>query len=339
MTSESNNQSLPVAPNLNGLVLNYYHRSHLHKSDLNLIVPYLYLGSLEAAKNVDNLKKLDITHILTLMEDPLDEKIRNSFTYKFKRLTDLPSSNILDILEECIEFIENAIDNSQNILVHCQVGMSRSASIVIAYLMNKDRKPMNEILEFVKQSRFVFPNMGFRKQLEYLETCNYEIRKNSISYRTYKLEKMAEIIQMGGRFDQSFLDTGNEESNDSENLSCYKCKKCRFKLFNIRQIVWHTEEIENPNLNIKHKFEFYAKSNMSGSSSGVVCNQEIYIEPLSWFQDRLSDISGKINCPKCDAKLGSFDWSGAKCACGSWVTPAFHISKSKIDFYNAIQIE
>ena len=126
---------------------------------------------------------------------------------------------------------------------------------------------------------------------------------------------------------------------DEDLLACYKCKKCRYKLFNISQIVLHNQEKEQRGFDIKHKFEFYAKGNAPNTSSGNVCNQEIYVEPLSWLQDRLDDVSGKINCPKCDAKLGSYDWSGGKCSCGSWVTPAFHVSKSKIDFYNPVQIE
>lgn len=39
----------------------------------------------------------------------------------------------------------------------------------------------------------------------------------------------------------------------------------------------------------------------------------------------------QLNCPKCNAKLGSFVWYGEPCPCGSWVVPAFHIQRSKVD--------
>lgn len=85
--------------------------------DLNLVDSNLYIGCVEAANNVDNLKKLNITHILTVENYPLDDKVVENFTYKFVQLYDLPSMNILDILEDCIEFIDDGVKNG-NVLVH-----------------------------------------------------------------------------------------------------------------------------------------------------------------------------------------------------------------------------
>jgi hypothetical protein len=88
------------------------------KADLNLILPKLYLGSVEAARNLDLLKHLNISHILTIEDNSLDGSLTKHFEYKYIKLSDLPSSNILAILEECFEFIDNAIENSSGILVH-----------------------------------------------------------------------------------------------------------------------------------------------------------------------------------------------------------------------------
>jgi dual specificity phosphatase 12 len=45
------------------------------------------------------------------------------------------------------------------------------------------------------------------------------------------------------------------------------------------------------------------------------------------------EVSGKIACPnkRCKAKLGNYDWAGAGCGCGQWVTPGFCINRSKVD--------
>jgi len=40
---------------------------------------------------------------------------------------------------------------------------------------------------------------------------------------------------------------------------------------------------------------------------------------------------GKFKCPKCNARVGHWNWSGLQCSCGSWVTPAFQITSSKVD--------
>lgn len=66
----------------------------------------------------------------------------------------------------------------------------------------------------------------------------------------------------------------------------------------------------------------------------TLCNS-YFTEPLSWMSDQLGEgsLGGRIMCPnsKCGAKLGSFDWAGLQCSCGSWVVPAFSISASKVD--------
>lgn len=39
-----------------------------------------------------------------------------------------------------------------------------------------------------------------------------------------------------------------------------------------------------------------------------LCQQTLFIEPLKWIDSVLQSESGKILCPKCRAKLGSFNW-------------------------------
>jgi len=44
-------------------------------------------------------------------------------------------------------------------------------------------------------------------------------------------------------------------------------------------------------------------------------------------------VKGKVNCPKCQARVGSYSFvTGFKCPCGSRVVPPIHIVKSKVDF-------
>ena len=91
---------------------------------------------------------------------------------------DFTDENIFKYFKECIQFIEN----SKKIYIHCMAGVSRSASIVIAYLMYKEHKNYFQIYTEVKKKRNVIrPNFGFVFQLKYFENLlkdnNYDLKK------------------------------------------------------------------------------------------------------------------------------------------------------------------
>ncbi len=85
---------------------------------------------------------------------------------------DCLSQNIIPYIKECIEFIEN----SNKILIHCSCGISRSPTIVIAYLIWKTHSSFNQVLNFVQSRRSsIEPSIGFKKQLKNFEKI---IKKN-----------------------------------------------------------------------------------------------------------------------------------------------------------------
>ena len=79
--------------------------------------------------------------------------------------TDIESYNLFYHFSKTNEWIDKSLEKT-NVLVHCQAGMSRSATIVIAYFMRKYKWGVYKTLEFVKDKRkIVAPNKGFIKQL------------------------------------------------------------------------------------------------------------------------------------------------------------------------------
>lgn len=68
------------------------------------------------------------------------------------------------------------------------------------------------------------------------------------------------------------------------------------------------------------------------------CNKTYFIEPLAWMKDVINSVEGKLYCPSCKTKIGSFNWTMAsKCPCGSAIFPSFYLVPSKIDFSNVVQ--
>lgn len=56
------------------------------------------------------------------------------------------------------------------------------------------------------------------------------------------------------------------------------------------------------------------------------------------MNDQLNTTGGKINCIKCNSKIGQWSWTGLQCSCGAWVVPAFQITKTKVDLKSTQKI-
>ncbi|XVF65058.1 hypothetical protein PTKIN_Ptkin09bG0216000 [Pterospermum kingtungense] len=129
----------------------------------------LFLGSIAAANNMDTLKSLNITHILTVASS-LKPAHSNVFVYKIIPVLDKEDTNISQYFDECFDFIDEAKRQGGGVLVHCFVGKSRSVTIVVAYLMKKHALSLSQALEHVKSKRpLAAPNSGFIQQLKELE--------------------------------------------------------------------------------------------------------------------------------------------------------------------------
>jgi protein-tyrosine phosphatase len=68
------------------------------------------------------------------------------------------------------KIISEAVSQNKNVIVHCMAGMSRSPTLVIAYLMVENRWCYEEAVNYVRRRRpIIEPNIGFVKQLKGLE--------------------------------------------------------------------------------------------------------------------------------------------------------------------------
>ena len=146
---------------------------------MDKICDNIWLGDYEAAINVTNLKKEGIKKVLCVMDYQAPKYTEeNNFNRKIIEIEDFPTANIIKYFGECIDFIKG----DETILVHCMAGASRSATIVIAYIMWKEKKKFADALDYVSKKRScVFPNDGFKKQLKIFESLleknNYDLNK------------------------------------------------------------------------------------------------------------------------------------------------------------------
>ena len=83
---------------------------------------------------------------------------------------DIPQARISAHFHECANFIDRALKEGGRVLIHCLVGLSRSATITIAYLMIKKGMRAEDALRTVRRHRDIRPNDGFLRQLLALES-------------------------------------------------------------------------------------------------------------------------------------------------------------------------
>ncbi|KAG8199479.1 hypothetical protein JTE90_009327 [Oedothorax gibbosus] len=140
------------------------------KADItvSLIMDGLILGSQDVAAEISILDDFNVTHILNVGYR-IPNYFESKFIYKNVEILDDPSSNIAIFFEGCFEFIDDGRQEGC-VLVHCNAGVSRAPTIVIAYLMNRKKMTLKEALALVKSVRAsIRPNDGFMKILEEYE--------------------------------------------------------------------------------------------------------------------------------------------------------------------------
>merc|ERR1719410_2807571 len=126
--------------NLSQIIKNIYIDKKVKEDGIpSLIIDRVYLGSIGAAKNLEWLKTNGITHILCVAGG-IECYFPKQFEYKVIEIDDAPNEDISAHFASCSEFIDEALKNESNkVMVHCFAGMSRSVTVVSAYLMQKQQ--------------------------------------------------------------------------------------------------------------------------------------------------------------------------------------------------------
>lgn len=284
--------------------------------DISHILPHLFLGNFRAASSPDTLHKHQITRVLSVLtlREVIPIKLRlETVNYKHVSKTDHPGEDLLLSLPECVDYISEAVQTKQSVLVHCQVGASRSATVVIAYVMRLNKWPLDQAYQFVKSHRFIInPNNGFRFQLRLYEKMACRLNPCNCEFRLYVLN----MVAFRGNYAERFLTQLENYLRLMEELeraetriskltidSVYRCAKCNKPVFfnlNILQVnEWSSPLFGFANDKEQDKF----------------CNNH-FIEPAVWmtatstganiFAEFPQRSTGHIPCPHCNVLIGKF---------------------------------
>eukprot|EP01116_Phalansterium_solitarium_P017334 TRINITY_DN4243_c0_g1_i1.p1 TRINITY_DN4243_c0_g1~~TRINITY_DN4243_c0_g1_i1.p1 ORF type:complete len:307 (+),score=40.86 TRINITY_DN4243_c0_g1_i1:243-1163(+) len=295
-------------------------------SEPDLIRPGLFLSDFEAAEDKNVLKRCKVSHILNMCGG--EPAFPEDFSYLIlQNIVDCQSQDMLCHFAECFTFIREGLSNGTGVLVHCAAGISRSATIVTAYLMHAESLTVETALAAVKAARpCVCPNAGFMKQLLRFSELGCQLINDPKYHRKLDLANLARDMHTLpldlGRLSLSVArdpaSRAPSAQSDVINVEAlpYRCKRCGRKLFDDCHLMEHN-----------------ARRPRCYSAAAGKC--EHYIEPFDWMADIFTDDKkeGEIQCPnsKCSVVLGSWSWRETSCAgCHARMCPSFVVEKKKV---------
>lgn len=162
-----------------------------------------------------------------------------------------------------------------------------------------------------------------------IETQLQQFCDFAVGHETYGLQiirRFLELTRLTDYASDSMEFTDAPVPGPPPSVSCFveesfvfACRGCRAVLFDNTCLQSHSDEI----------IENVTQAN----GSLLPCSSWFLEAPLPWMrlEAGAGEVSGKICCPSCSCKIGSWNWSGGKCSCSHWVTPAFQFQKSKLD--------
>jgi hypothetical protein len=123
-----------------------------------------------------------------------------------------------------LNFLENAKSvPGYRVFVHCALGISRSATVVIAYVMKSQRIPLKNAVDIVKRARQqIYPNNGFLQQLDRYEAEIFQLTRSSDYLRRTTSGRELPII--------------NDENRDLNSFSSFVSSKDMSKDISYQQL-------------------------------------------------------------------------------------------------------
>lgn len=127
----------------------------------------LFVGSYNAVLDFAIFKGEGFTHVVNCAPNSCANVHKDCAEYHVLPIDDYDSVDIKQYFEVASTWIHGALAEKDNVvLVHCSAGMSRSVSIVLAYLIRYHDLDYDTALAAVRKTRpIACPNRGFEKQL------------------------------------------------------------------------------------------------------------------------------------------------------------------------------
>jgi len=119
---------------------------------LTSIDDIIYLGNAYNAADYYYLKNFGITGIVNACNE-ISNYFEDDFEYFKIDILDINNSSIYKFFDPFITFVENILENDGKIMIHCYMGSSRSAILVVLYLIKYKSYTMDDSIHFITDKR------------------------------------------------------------------------------------------------------------------------------------------------------------------------------------------
>ena len=212
------------------------------------------------------------------------------------------------------------------------MGKSRSATLVIAYLLSQDNSlTPSSALESLRTVRSIAePNEGFWRQLELYHSmgCPVDVGGEP-AYQRWLYQREVDLSVACGRAPDTirFEDEAAPGSPDRHDVEI-RCRKCRRSLATNQYVVAHAPTPTSP-------MQMAMVPIGAPDPSAPAPCAHLFLDPLSWMREELEQgrLEGRLLCPnaKCGANVGKYAWQGMRCSCQQWVCPAISLARARVD--------
>ncbi|XP_076980956.1 dual specificity protein phosphatase 13B isoform X3 [Tamandua tetradactyla] len=163
-------------PTLSSLQRLLWSRRAIPLTHINEVWPNLFLGDAYAARDKSTLSQLGITHVVNVAAGKFQVDTGAKFyrgmplEYYGIEADDNPFFDLSVYFLPVARYIRDALSIPRGrVLVHCAMGVSRSATLVLAFLMICENMTLVEAIQAVQAHRDICPNSGFLRQLQVLD--------------------------------------------------------------------------------------------------------------------------------------------------------------------------
>ncbi|KAF8218997.1 phosphatases II [Tricholoma matsutake] len=155
----------------------------------------MHHSSITGAQSEELHKELGITHVVTMC----DYYPSTGDNHLVIPIYDAPYADVLTHLPQTCQFIENALQQGGRVLVHCFSGISRSPTVIAAYMMKTRKISHTDAISYIEMRQWkVNPNHGFITQLKVYGDCDYDPSPSHSAYNKWRVQRRLKYMATCG---------------------------------------------------------------------------------------------------------------------------------------------